>query len=329
VKQLLAVLGAVAMIAAAVLIRNALDDSGDGGSPTSGPGGTVTVACAEDLAAACDALEGAEGITVVREQAADTAALLAKDTPPAVDAWVTTAPWAELVDVQRTFAGLDPALGTGTLIARSPVVLAVDKGVRAQLADPQRCGTVGWACVGQQPSLARPSHASPDTATGLVELAAATSGWFEAGGKQTFSRDDFADPAFQTWLKGLEALVVRPNPPDLAPVQALFVAPGSYGAVGALEADVASRNLQRVDVLYPRPVVTADVVLVPVRGRKAAPGAASDRVRSGLRAAGWRVAGSAPPDIAPADVRTLGPNGLPRDAGVLIALRDTWAEVTR
>lgn len=327
VKRFLAVLGAVAMIVVAVVVRNAIDDGG--GSSGSGPGGTVTIACAEDLTAACDALDGAAGVTVQREKAADTAAALGKDAPAGVDAWLTTSAWSKVVDVQRRFDGLDPALGTATTLARSPVVLVVDKGVRSQLADPQRCGTVGWACLGQQAAIARPSHASPDTAAGLVELAAATTGWFEATGKRTFDRGNFDDPAFQTWLKGLEALVVRPNPPDLAPVQALFVAPGSYGAVGALEADVATRNLQRVDVLYPRPVVTADVVLVPVRGRKALPSAAVDRARTALRAAGWRVAGAAAPAIAPPDVRTLGGSGLPTDAGVLIALRDTWAEVTR
>jgi hypothetical protein len=324
----LAVLGAVAMVVAAVVVRNAIDDAGAGGSTSSGAGGAVTVACAEDLAAACDALDGAAGVTVVRETAATTAGRLAGDTHPAVDAWLTTSAWAGLVDVQRRFTGLDPLLGDGAVLARSPVVLVVDKDTRARLADPQRCGTVGWVCLGQQPATARPSHAAPDTATGLVELAAATSAWFDAEGRQSFSREDFDDPGFETWLEGLEALVVRPNPPDLSPAQALFVAPGSYGAVGALEADVASRNLDRFDVLYPRPVVTADVVLVPVRGRKDTPSAAVDKARAALRGADWRV-GRAAPEIAPAELQTLAGTGLPSDAGVLIALRDTWAEVTR
>src|SRR5262245_37927756 len=109
----------------------------------------------------------------------------------------------------------------------------------------------------------------------------------------------------------------------------LTIGPSSYDLVGTTEAEVArevtgSRDEDRVRVIYPAPMATADVVLAPVAGRGGSERLTeilqSDEAAQILAAAGWRVPGTEPiPGVG--DEPLPDGNGLPRP-GVLQALRD-------
>ncbi|MEO7430175.1 MAG: hypothetical protein ABIY48_12420, partial [Acidimicrobiales bacterium] len=138
-QRLLAVLGAVAIVVVAVVVRAAIDDRGTRGA-TAGSDGRRVLVCAKDLADACDAVDG---VTVIREDAAATAAEIGSGTlPEGADAWVTTTAWTEVV------AARSPGrLGRAELLAQSSAILAVDP--RRAAAVTSLCGdTSPWRCLG-------------------------------------------------------------------------------------------------------------------------------------------------------------------------------------
>lgn len=101
-RSVLALVLAVAMIAGALVIRGGR--GGDAG--LLGGDDTLSVVCASELEAACRAL--GDDVEVVVEPAGVTAASLsAADATVDADAWLTLAPWPEIVAGNRQRAGLD------------------------------------------------------------------------------------------------------------------------------------------------------------------------------------------------------------------------------
>jgi hypothetical protein len=177
----------------------------------------------------------------------------------------------------------------------------------------------------------KPAHAPPSDGVGLLVLGQAVGNWF---GRTDLSTFDLEDDAFRGWFGALENAAPRNAP---APLQLMLTAgAAAVDAVGTTEAEAgpllahAARRGQ-LDLLYPAPMATADVVLaIGSTGRSAASlkrAAAGDPTKRALAEAGWRVGGE-PLAQGVAESPALPPtNGLP-PPGLLDALRGRWREVT-
>lgn len=368
-KRLLAVLVAIGLIAAAVAIRGMLDDRGDDSGRTttdggaSGRAGATVVVCVTELAAACQQMvadTGAEvDVTVRIEDAQTTLELLTSDDFDAraadFDAWLTLEPYPTMVEEQRRRALLDPTLGdTSPVLARSPLVIAGWNDRLAPLGSACPDAAVTWRCIGDETAapwaslggdeswgVLKPGQPSPArSASGLLTLAQATASWFSTS---TYAANDFVDPAFRAWFESLERGIPYYPPTPRTPLdEMLSKGPSTFDLTGSIEAVAApaigrSRDKDRLSILYPSPLVTADVVLVPLarteRSKDVAKLQGSSTLSDGLATTGWRtqdqpvptpaVVGGADPDLV------LPPgNGLPKP-GVLEALRYLWLDVVR
>jgi hypothetical protein len=182
----------------------------------------------------------------------------------------------------------------------------------------------GWAAIGGRPEWGpvKPGHADPVNDDGLLVLGQGAAEWF---GRSDLSSIDLDDEAFSRWFSGLERAV---PPSGSSPLNLMLITgPAAYDAVGTTEAEafpLLARSPRRnsLTLLYPSPMVTADIVL-------ATPGAsATDSSTRALRSVvtgasgrqaftdgGWKVPG------AP------GPGALP-SPGFLDALANRWHSVT-
>lgn len=328
-RRVLAVLGAVLMVAVALLVRSALDgDDAGGGNGDRGGDDVLTLLCAEELAEACGTLEEAGLAEVTIEPVGVTVDRLgAVDADLEVDAWLTLDPFPQQVNDRRQFA-------TGSALFAEPIDTGVSTGL-ALVAQNDRaaaleaeCAEVGWACVGDaagQPWVdhggeaawgpVKPGYDAPDTsATGLLVLAQAMA-------------DHLSDPDFasqdidERWLGDLEDAV----PTRTAGSSLLRLAQqggAAFGAVGALgaEAETVAATAQGEDltIFYPAPMIRTSVVVAP--GRGADEDLIEDLVdltdgdsefTDALLEAGWFDQGDGPPNPLPS-------------AGVLDALGSAW-----
>ncbi len=310
-RRVLAVLGAVAMVTAAVVIRGTIDgDGGDGGGESDGE---AVVVCAADLMDACRDLGG--GVDVRAQAATQTAAAIADGTlDEDVDAWVTTTAWVEVVDSRA-----EGALGEAAALAVSPVVVATAPN-RFDAVDGLCAGEDVWACLGARAGqdwgeLGDRSHpewrdlkiglTDPDSAVGLSVLASAAAGFF---GNTSFAANDFAE--FEGWLTNL-AEPSAGGDPD--PARTMATRSGVYSAAGAVAAVAARSESRGVQSIAPANPVSTTVVIVGLDGGDGPPDGAE--VRDALLDTGWSRASEA--DLAP----TLKP-------GVMAALHTLWRAVT-
>ncbi|HUS61026.1 MAG TPA: hypothetical protein VMY34_02445, partial [Acidimicrobiales bacterium] len=94
-QRVLAVLGAIALVFAAIVVRSALDDD----DPDAGDhaDGEIVLVCAADLAHAC---AGLDGVRIIEQDAATTAAGIAEQAEAldGVDGWLTSSAWVEVVE---------------------------------------------------------------------------------------------------------------------------------------------------------------------------------------------------------------------------------------
>lgn len=313
-RRVLAVIGALGMVAAAVLIRQGLDDDG---RPRQHTDTDLVIVCAKDLSDACKAL--GDGVDVRPEIAADTAAaleagLLADD----VDAWITTTAWVEVVDSRSR-----GALGTPEALATTPTVVATAPMRFEAITD--LCGRDDvWACLGgaagtDWAELGDGAHpewrelkvglTDPDSALGLSVLASASAGFF---GTTDFAVNDFAE--FEGWLT---ALAEPSATGDADPARTLATRPGTYSAAGSVAAVVEARDVQArgVRAIAPRTDVAATVVAVGFDGLGDGDLPDLGAVGDALVADGWTRASD--DYLAP----TLKP-------GVMAALHTLWRKVT-
>jgi hypothetical protein len=113
-ERILAVVGAVALIVAAVVVRSLLaGDGGDGGG-ADGSAGRPVVACTPDLRAVCDALV-ADGAVTAAPGPLDLAG--AGDPAAEVDGWITWDPAPGVVNFDHP----DTWLATGVPLASAPL----------------------------------------------------------------------------------------------------------------------------------------------------------------------------------------------------------------
>ena len=343
---------AVLLVVVAVLIRNNVIEGDSGG----GAGG-VRLLCAAELEAACTDLADHSDVTVTVEPAGTTAQALIglpDDQRPDFDAWLAPGPWAQMVDVQRR--GRRPLFAKPSdPIARSPLVLVARADRAPVLAATPTCnGKVDWKCIGAvagQPwtnlpggqaawGTVKPGPGDPAiSATALLVASQATSQFLD---KTDYARDDLDSDPYLDWVSGIERAVPKLPPTAATPftemVQQLPTA--TYDVVGTTEAeagpgiaDAASDRRRALTLLYPEPVVTADVVLAAVAAgpkEDAASGLAGNGdLAAALARHGWRVPGQpAARGVrdTPALPRT---SGLPPDPGALVALQETWSGVPK
>ena len=309
-RRLLAVVAAAAMVAGSLAVRSRLDRrEEDRTNP-------LRVVCAAELGTVCDALRRTPARVTV-EPAPRTADRLARAENAEIDGWLVPAPWPQIVDGRRRPGGLAPLFtDVSPPLARSPLVLVMSQAVAG------RCSS-GWKCLGEAAarSQAKPGHPDPgDNAFGALIVGQAAAAYFNRSDLSTFDLDD---PGFAAWFRALE----RATPPLISGGSPLNEMLGTnfaaYDAVGTLEAEAApilatSAVRDRVQLLYPEPMATVDVVLAG-SGSRLREVAGGETVRKALADAGWRVDGRGTPPL-PAT------NGLP-SPGFLDAVRSRAEEV--
>lgn len=345
-KRLLAVAGAILMVAAAILVRDRIEGNGgadDGAPDTAESSGELDLLCDETLVDLCTALEASFGELDIEVAAGPETLDHLSSAEPAGDApvgWLTLSPLPDMVSEDRGRSGL-PALweSPGRAIARSPLIIAAwtDRAEALTSSCPDealdwRCAgdyaSTPWAELGGEPGWGElePGFADPDRDTiGLLVLGQAAVSYF---GSPQFAANDFDDGAFRPWITGLVESVPRFPSTSTPLTQMLAAGPSSYDLVGTTEAEAvpsvaASREADSVSISYPLPMATADIVLVTLEGRDDA--GRLRRIIEGDGAAamfvehGWRVPGL-PPPAGTDDLQLPDRSGLPRP-GVLEALR--------
>lgn len=165
-ERVLAVLGAVALVAVAVLVRSALrgDDSGGGGGGSSAD--RPVAACTAELAAVCEVLVDAGAI------AADPPTLELADAaapPEGVDAWITWAPAPALAGFDADPQDPGAVWPEVAALASEPLAVALVPGPASEA-----CGTdPTWACLAEAAagsSGLRIGVGRPTTAEGIARL---------------------------------------------------------------------------------------------------------------------------------------------------------------
>ena len=318
-RRLLAALGAVALIAAALVVRAVVfDDGEDAADRPDTPPATRTAVCATELAAAC---RDADFEKVTVEPPGRTADRLADGEGLGADVWVTTTPWPAMVRAARRDARIGevgPPLASTDLVT---VALSSRRdALRGVCPEP-----IGWKCVGDLAGTTNLSIGgrtvgvgidSIDTTSGLLSAGAAATGYFDAAGLPggSFARNDLDDdPGFGDWFARLAAnSKVSGQVGSGSPLQSyLFTQAGAsmvteLRAVAAGSIDTAAVPL--VAMSFSPTVTTHAVVVGDVKADL------RDRLARSLRESGWSA-----PTAASADAAT----GLP-NSGVMVALRDRW-----
>ena len=262
-SRLLALVGAVAMIVAAVVVRGAIADDADGGSGGSGDGGSDrVVVCALELRAVCP--DGA-----IVEDVAVTADRLATSGAEAPGSWLTFDPWPAMVDVVRAQSGLEPMFDADVApLAASALVIV----------GPEDLGDCDWRCVVESGLRfgTRPLHGG----LGLLHLSVLLGGIFGTPSYATNDIDAFARSRIAQLVAEVET--------STGPVRQLLQSRAFFDVAFTHEAE-AKAALAEADpsrstglaLIYPLPVAfavvvgTGDVTLL-------------DEAADALLEAGWR-----------------------------------------
>jgi hypothetical protein len=355
VRRVGAAIAAVGLVLVALAVKGEPPFGGGGG----GGGGSVRLLCTTELEAACTQLAEHDGdVSVTVEPAGTTAqslVALPDNQRPDFDAWLAPWPWPQMVDVQRR--GKRPIFAKPSdAIGRSPLVVAARADRKPVLdATPPCNNAIDWKCVGAVAGrpwtdfpggqaawgTVKPGYGDPTlNATALLVVSQASSEFLD---NSDYSRSDLQDNnEYLDWLAGLARAVPKVAPSAVGPfaemLQALPTA--TYDLVGTTEADAgpalaaaAPDRRRQLTLLYPEPVVTADVVVAAVAtspNRDGADGlAGNSELAAALARTGWRVPGqSRARGVRDTPALPRG-SGLPTDPGSLVALQDTWRGVPK
>jgi hypothetical protein len=333
-----------------VVVRDRVIEDGGGPGDT---GDTLDLVCGSDLRDVCEALADADdAIDVTVEDEGATADRLSGSRPDelGVDAWLTAGPWPAIVADNRAATGVDgdPVTSTSDVLGRSPATIVAQED-RARALETT-CGAVGvtWSCIGDlagrpwteaggQPAwgAVRPGLSPPATGNGLIALSQAVSSRTVANDLPAdWARNDLDDPAVSGWFDQLVGQAKRASASTQDPLSRFLVAPATFGVVGAVEARsgpavARAANGSTLRVIYPEPVVTADVTLSSLGEPPAdelVDRIGRDRLDRALAQAGWRVPGQDPADGVGSGPELPEASGLP-SPGALQYLRQRWEEV--
>jgi hypothetical protein len=308
-QRVLAVLGAIGLVLAAIAVRNVIDDEDP--SDRNFPGAIdddVNVVCA--VAPACEELIGR---TVSSARPQSVLSDLEAGNPNDLDVWVTTSSWLEVLEARapEVIAEVRSLASTPAIVAalpqRAEAIETLCTGQRLWACLGAGSGT-SWAELGQPavPGVLSVGLTDPERDLGLPVLAAAAAGYF---GDLDFASNDF-DDGFRSALGNLTDLTTGE-----ATVRVMVTASGTYTAVGSLLAPARTESGAReIAELEPVPPISATVVAIRFNGDTAFPDL--DPVTDALIDEGWGAVDGAPP--AP----VLKP-------GVMAALLTLWTEVNR
>ena len=342
-RTLLALVVAAAMIAGALYVRGGTDGNLPGPLTSREPAQLV---CVSELKSVCEAIAGDHDNVEVRvEEAGATADALLADEPVEDDAWLTLAPWPQLVSEARVRGGGAALPPPGTPLARSPLVRVVAKERGAVLE--KDCADLSWRCVGRSAGRDwtdlggeetwgrfKPGFTDPSaSASGLLVLGQAAS---EFLGTTEFSARDLDREGFLSWFQQLGDGVPGHGTPGNTPFQQqLRFGAAQFDLVGTTEAEaaaaLASPRGEDFTMRYPKNLAVADVVLAPLRDGDGADRLASLFEESGktaLAEAGWRVEGQPAAAGVPAEPALPAKSNVPT-GGVLDALSGRWEENAR
>ena len=336
-RRVLALGASVGLVGLAFVVR---DQGEDGGGDA---GGGNRLVCATELAEVCDALS--EDYEVRVEDAAVTADHLTSinlGREAQADVWLAPRPWVDAVAVTRQLVGVRPVTGEASAtIARSPVVLVVQAN-RADALAGSCSGDISWQCVGDvagapwteaggQPNwgTVKAGIADPAAGANLVALGAAAADFLDDPG---FASNDF-DGALDNWLTGFAATSSAADRPD-AVGEMITGGAGIIAVLGTVEAEAGpALGSDVVRVLVPEPVVTADLVAVPLGPTSDVEDSDAARDLAGnsdlldrLAEAGWRVEGREPAEGIDAGVTLPDQGNLPQ-GDVLRVLLQRWQEL--
>ena len=283
-SRVLALIGAVCLIAAAILARALLTDDGDDDGAGDDDGDAeLVVACIPELEDACRAID--RPMTLSIEDPAVTIERLAAGED--VDAWVTFGPWPEMATIlERRIQPADVVPVAATDLRLLVRTIAIPDGCD----DPAT-----WTCLvdGVGDRVAIPS---PSSGLGALVLGQAAADFF---GSSAVASNDLSEPGLAGRLSSLEV--------DDDPLGDMRVGLPEPVATGLLGVDLDTLGA-RTSNFTDSPSGAPATVSVVVAGRDADRVAGEPRFTEALEAAGWTIA---------ADAATT---GLP-NAGVLIALR--------
>ena len=284
--RLAAVAAAVAMIAAAIVVRDRVIDGDPAGG---GRDGNAVSICAVELP---------DGVCDGERRVAETFTQLESTLDDEV-VWITPGPWPSMLDAARGAKGSPRFFERTQTLASTELVAVVFR------TPPQCTAGLTWQCLGDAARAGEPISApAVDTPTRLLVRAALVGGRL---GRADYASNDLTDdPEASTWISEVErAIEMRRSfsgAGDLSNFLAVRGAGGSVFLTTAAEAKAAGARSASIVVPEPR----ARVAAVAGISRGAVPKGAEDRLREG----GWKV---------PAD--SGGDDGLP-SPGVLLALRE-------
>jgi len=330
-KRTLAFLAAVALIVAAILIRQQLDSpaetAGSAGSGNDNGGNAdqrLTAVCSTELEPACAAAD--LDIAAVEDPQVTADRISVEGGRLGASVWIVSDPWPEIVAEARTAAGLDagPAGAESTVVATTglAVVARQDRidALTANCGGPVDLRCIGdragapWSTIGGQAGWGSLTIGIDDTATtaGLVTLGAFGVAWF--GGTQFASNDIDLDDDFAAWFDRLANAVPGSGPGGTTFLDRFLNIPATASMVTALSGPAAkrveaSRSADQLTVLPVTPPVAVRAQVIGTSGDRSRVDAG--KLRRALADLGWEAgsAGAA--------------SGLPR-AGVLSALASRW-----
>jgi hypothetical protein len=349
-RRVLAIVAVAVLVVLALLVRSRSQSERQQAADDAA---RATLYCVKELDAVCRQIAQNDPLTmvVVEDAGATLAKVTASSFDPAtvpLDGWLAPRTYIDQAEAIRARAGLPPLFDTPSrTLARSPVVAVMWNDRQQILA--RACGAaITWKCVGEHAGNPwsdvggptdwgdfQPALPSQTTATGLHDIAGATNSWF---GGSSYATNDLADPAFREWIDGFASTSAGVTAGAPVPLDRMISARDkSIGAAGSLEALAAGpitqgRDKDNLSILYPAPVVTADLVLAPRRGDE--PGGRlkgvleSDASARALADHGWRVDGQ-PLGAGLSSSLALAPtDGLPSE-GVMEQLGPVWQAASR
>jgi len=253
-ERVLAILGAIALVAVAVLIRSALVGDGEQSSNSGGGSGgdRPVVACTADLMTICEALEADERIA----KNSPTLDLDGASDPDAgIDAWIT---WDPAPQIANFDAGEPAVWQAAEPLGQARLSIA---GTSAELSVACPDG-VAWACLANVPAVnLTVGVGKPTTSEGLARLSPLA---------QTLAED--LDPA--SLSPAAQGLVLGPvqGQFDAATMATQLVTfPGRsnfvVGPAAVLEARVQTEQgrARQLTVTDPAPAAAATIVIAPRR----------------------------------------------------------------
>lgn len=275
----MAIIGAIVLIALAVVARAKFaDDDGSGSTKERDRDGRSVVACTPELAAVCDAM--AEDGSIAKDP--PTLELDEAAAPDAsIDGWIT---WDPAPQIANFDAGQNPTWGDVEALGSARLAVLLDPASSKTLVDDCEADTV-WDCIASAPSSGLTvGVGDPTTSEGLsrlLPLAVALSP--ELDGEALDASDvrdivDSADPQADAATMSLTA--IRPG--------AISIVVGPEAVLGDIAGSAQGKS-RRLSASVATPKTTATVVLATRTGSDLgdlADACEDDAVAQALRDAG-------------------------------------------